>query len=68
MDDMQQIDKSLKQTKVRARKKFLIRQLERMGIYQTSDGRNLKDVSLYTLEWTSITEKNKASKAYADKR
>lgn len=50
--------------RVTERKQDLINKLNRLGVSQTADGRNLVDVSLYTLEWTHIDEKNKAARAY----
>ncbi|WP_202395597.1 hypothetical protein [Virgibacillus halodenitrificans] len=52
--------------RVTERKQDLINKLNRLGVSQTTDGRNLVDVSLYTLEWTHIDEKNKAARAYVD--
>ncbi|MEN2468111.1 Fur-regulated basic protein FbpA [Ornithinibacillus sp. JPR2-1] len=64
---LEAIDKQLKATEVSQRKKFLIKQLHNLDIYQTSDGRKLEDLSLYTLEWLHVEERNKAAKAYAEK-
>lgn len=64
---LEAIDQQLKETEVSQRKKYLIRQLHNMGVYKTSDGRRLEDVSLYTLEWTYIEAQNEAAKAYAEK-
>ncbi len=44
----------MSETDVQKRKNHLIKELHRMEIYQTSDGRKLEDCSLYTLEWTNI--------------
>lgn len=52
--------------RVSERKQDLINKLNRLGVSQTTDGRNLVDVSLYTLEWTHIDEKNKAARAHVD--
>lgn len=57
MTTMKEIDTGLKQTEVEARKNYLIRQLNKLGISHTSDGRSLNDVSLYTLEWSYISVK-----------
>ncbi|GGP16277.1 hypothetical protein [Oceanobacillus neutriphilus] len=43
---------------VQKRKSQLIKELHRMEIYQTSDGRNIDEVRLYTLEWTYIEALN----------
>lgn len=43
---------------VQCRKEHLIKELHRMGIYQTSDGRKIDEVRLYTLEWTYIEALN----------
>ncbi|MBD1223270.1 Fur-regulated basic protein FbpA [Virgibacillus halodenitrificans] len=53
-------------TAVKERKEELIYELNNLGIYKTEDGRQLTEVSLYTLEWTHIDEKNKAARAYVD--
>ncbi len=45
----------MSETDVQKRKNHLIKELHRMEIYQTSDGRKLEDCSLYTLEWTNIS-------------
>lgn len=45
----------MSETDVLKRKNDLIRGLRRMGIFFTSDGRRIEEVSLYTLEWTNIT-------------
>ncbi|WP_202395612.1 hypothetical protein [Virgibacillus halodenitrificans] len=54
-------------TAVKERKEELIHELNNLGVSLTSDGRKLTEVSLYTLEWTFITELNKVTKAYGDK-
>ncbi|MGJ9460092.1 Fur-regulated basic protein FbpA [Oceanobacillus sp. CF4.6] len=64
---MKEIDAGLRSTEVTQRKKYLIKQLHKMRIYKTSDGRRLDDVSLYTLEWTHIQCKINAAKAYGDR-
>lgn len=62
-----EIGERLKQTETSQRKKFLISQLNKMGIYHLEDGRKIDDsLSLYTLEWSHIQEKNKAAKAYGE--
>lgn len=43
---------------VQTRKDYLIKELHRMEIYHTSDGRKLEDCRLYTLEWTYIEALN----------
>ncbi|SET84950.1 Fur-regulated basic protein A [Oceanobacillus limi] len=48
------------------RKNDLINSLYQMGVYETSDGRVIDEVSLYTLEWTYVEELNKAAKAYEE--
>ena len=55
---MEEIDKSLRKTEVSQRKKFLILNLKRLGVYQSKDGRRLEDLSLYDLEWLYIEVKN----------
>ena len=47
-------------------KNILINRLHKMGIYHTSDGRNIEDVSLYTLMWTYISVKCDAARAYGE--
>ncbi|GGN66446.1 Fur-regulated basic protein FbpA [Oceanobacillus indicireducens] len=47
-------------------KNNLINRLPKMGIYHTSDGRNIEDVSLYTLMWTYISVKCDAARAYGE--
>nr|WP_128715691.1 hypothetical protein [Oceanobacillus caeni] len=54
---MQEIDVNLRETEVRKRKEFLIRQLHRMEVLKTPDGRNIEECSLFTLERVYITEK-----------
>ncbi len=44
----------------------LIRKLHGMKIYHTIDGRNIEDVSLYTLMWTYISVKCDAARAYGE--
>lgn len=63
MKSMKEIDSGLKQTEVEARKSYLIRNLKKLGISYTSDGRRLEDVSLYTLEWTNVTVQNNEVRA-----
>ncbi|WP_147629109.1 Fur-regulated basic protein FbpA [Oceanobacillus massiliensis] len=53
-------------TAVQVRKEELIYELNNLGVYSTEDGRQLTEVSLYTLEWTNVTEQNKAARAYVD--
>ncbi|WP_168156666.1 hypothetical protein [Oceanobacillus sp. E9] len=51
------------ETEVERRKQKLIRDMHKLGIYYTSDGRKLEEVSsLYTLEWTNIQALNQAVK------
>ncbi|WP_424475369.1 hypothetical protein [Oceanobacillus kimchii] len=50
------------ETEVAQRKEDLIIDLNKMGVYYTSDGRKLEEVSLYTLEWTNIQALNQAVK------
>lgn len=47
-------------------KNNLINRLHGMGIYHTSDGRNIENVSLYTLMWTYISVKCDAARAYGE--
>ncbi|WP_162985609.1 hypothetical protein [Virgibacillus halodenitrificans] len=54
-------------TAVEERKEELIHDLNNLGVSQTSDGRKLTEVSLYTLEWTNVTEQDKAARALGDK-
>lgn len=60
---LEEIDRGLRETEVRARRAFLINQLKSMGIDYTRDGRRLEECSLYTLEWTHIEAKNEAARA-----
>lgn len=64
---METLDKRMKETEISQRRKFLISQLAKVEIYKTSDGRDLKDVSLYTLEWTYTEAKNAEAKAYSER-
>ncbi len=47
-------------TAVNVRKEFLKRELRKLGVFETTDGRKLDDVSLYTLEWNYVIAKNDA--------
>lgn len=51
---------------IEERKEFLTRELNKLGFYRTRDGRRLEKLSLYTLEWMYVDEKNKAARAYGD--
>ena len=53
-----EIGKRLKETEVKQRKDYLIRNLKRIGVYQTKDGRSLESLRLAELEWIYIEEKN----------
>ncbi|MFA1820573.1 hypothetical protein ACDX78_10380 [Virgibacillus oceani] len=67
MQSVTEIGNKMKESETRARKGFLINQLNKMGIYQLEDGRKVDDgLSLYTLEWSHIQEKSKAAKAYGE--
>lgn len=55
---MSEIDKKLRETEVKQRRKALMYKLKRLGVYQSRDGRKLEDLSLYELEWLHIEEKN----------
>ncbi|WP_245604767.1 hypothetical protein [Paucisalibacillus globulus] len=66
MKTLESIDQSLRETEVEARKNYLIRQLRFLGLELSIDGRMLEDLSLYTLEWMHVEEKNKAAKAFGD--
>lgn len=46
-------------TAAEQRKIFLISSLRKLGVTQTPDGRDLKQVSLYTLEWNYAMTKYK---------
>lgn len=63
---LEEIDRGLRETEVRARRAFLINQLKSMGVEYTRDGRRLEECSLYTLEWTHIEAKNEAARAYGE--
>lgn len=63
---IESIDERLKQTEVQARKQYLIKKLNKLGIHQSRDGRRLTDLSLYSLEWVHIQELNKVAETYAD--
>jgi hypothetical protein len=64
---MTQIGEAIENEAVTARKGFLIKQLNKLGIYQLSDGRKVdENLSLYTLEWSHVEEKNKVAKAYLE--
>ncbi|WP_255247367.1 hypothetical protein [Paucisalibacillus globulus] len=63
---LEALDEQLKQTEITARKNYLIRQLRILGLELAPDGRMLEDLSLYTLEWMHVEEKNKAAKAYGE--
>ncbi len=49
----------MSETDVQKRKNHLIKELHRMEIYQTSDGRKLEDCSYYTVLWNYIDIKCK---------
>lgn len=66
MNAMESIDKRPKESEVRTRKKFLINELKKMDLEKSADGRRLEDLSLYSLEWMHVNEKNKAAKAYGE--
>ncbi len=66
-EPMETLDKRMKETEISQRRKFIISQLAKVEIYKTSDGRDLKDVSLYTLEWTYTEAKNAEAKAYSER-
>jgi hypothetical protein len=63
---LESIDQRLRDSEVKARKNYLICQLRKMGIEMAKDGRNLDDLSLYSLEWMYVEEINKAAKAYGE--
>lgn len=47
----------MSETDVQKRKDYLIKELHRMEIYQTSDGRKLEECRLYTVLWNYIDVK-----------
>lgn len=53
-------------TEVERRKNYLIHELGKLGIYQTSDGRPLKMLGLADLEWIHIEKKCEFAKAYSE--
>ena len=55
-----------RQEAVEERRSFLINELYKMGITETSDGRQFEDCSLFTLEHVHISEKCNASRAFGD--
>ena len=64
MTTMKEIDAGLKQTEVEARRNYLIRQLNRLGVYHTDTGQALRLISLSELEWMHITAKNEFARSY----
>ncbi|WP_246145107.1 Fur-regulated basic protein FbpA [Oceanobacillus sojae] len=53
---------SMSETDVQKRKHYLIKELHRMEIYQTSDGRQLNSLTLSDLEWEHITARCEAAR------
>lgn len=49
------------------RKKEIIRELDRLNVTHTRDGRPLNTCRLATLEWTLVVEKSKVAKAYGER-
>ncbi len=62
METMKEIDDGLKQTEATARRDYLIRQLNRLGVSKTIYDSPLDKASLYALEMTHIQEKNKVAR------
>lgn len=54
-------------TEVQVRKRYLIHQLKKLGLEKTADGRSLYDLTLYSLEWVHIEEKNKMARAMGER-
>ncbi|MUK89130.1 Fur-regulated basic protein FbpA [Ornithinibacillus sp. L9] len=54
---MNDIVEKQRQRYIQDRRTDLINSLYRMGVYETPDGRNLEDVSLFTLEHVHVNEK-----------
>ncbi|GEN87231.1 hypothetical protein OSO01_19700 [Oceanobacillus sojae] len=52
----------MSETDVQKRKHYLIKELHRMEIYQTSDGRQLNSLTLSDLEWEHITARCEAAR------
>ncbi|GAB2558350.1 hypothetical protein [Gracilibacillus alcaliphilus] len=44
---------------VRDRRQFLLRELRKLGISKSFDGRKVEECSLFALEWIHIAEKYK---------
>lgn len=55
---MEEIDKSLRKTEVKQRRKFLILNLRKMGVYEAKHGGQLEDLRLAELEWMYIEARN----------
>lgn len=53
---------------VTERKKELIGELKKMGVLYIGGREVNETLSLYTLEWANVVEKNKAAKAYGECR
>lgn len=53
-------------TAVEKRKNYLIHELNKLGIYQTRDGRQLKMLGLADLEWIHIEKRCEFAKAYSE--
>ncbi|PAE27900.1 hypothetical protein CHI07_17040 [Paenibacillus sp. 7884-2] len=64
MTAMKEIDAGLKQTEVKARREYLIRQLNKLGTYHADTGQALRLISLSELEWMHITAKNDFARSY----
>lgn len=66
MPKLSDIDKAMRQTEVKKRKQYLIRQLRQLGTFVAKDGRPLGDLRLPELEWLNIEKQNEVARAYED--
>ncbi|MFC2948556.1 hypothetical protein [Virgibacillus sediminis] len=64
---LESINRKLRDREINARKRLLIQQLGILGKSQSRDGRRLQDLSLYSLEWMHIEEKQKSANAFGEK-
>jgi len=51
------------EAEVQKRKNYLVSEMNKLGVDRTRDGRKVNALSLYSLEWVHIEEKNKMARA-----
>lgn len=66
LETLESLDEKKRMRSRQDRKTHLINELYKMDIYETRDGRNFEECTLFTLEHVHVNEKCRAAHAYGE--